>query len=370
MNTNFTQSDFHPNYNVHPGEILADILDNKSLSQKELADRINKSEKTISEIVNGKSPITPETAIQFEQALNVPATFWNNLEKNYQQFIASTQNRTQLESEVQYLSKYPIKELVKRGIIKEFDSKIDQVIELLTFLGVTSFENVSAVNPVAFRTHRGDQIKPENIVVWLRIAELQAEKVNLNPFDESKLKNQVTELRALTKETPEVFIPKLINILNSCGIVLIFTEYLPNTLICGASRWLSPTKALIQLSLKGNSADSMWFTLFHELAHLILHSKKEEYIDLEPSENAIKSTIEDQADAWASEQLIPNKYVTMYQTMGQLTDESILKYAGLVNIDVGIFVGRLQKLGILKYSEFRNFQKSYDIKIFEKYNPS
>lgn len=79
---------YQPNYLVHPGVTLAETLESLGMSQVELAVRISRPEKTISEIINGITAITPETALQFERALGVPASFWNNLEKNYQELRA------------------------------------------------------------------------------------------------------------------------------------------------------------------------------------------------------------------------------------------------------------------------------------------
>ena len=76
---------FNPNYVTVPGATLLDTISSIGMSQIELAQRTGKTPKTINEIIKGKAPITSETAIQFETVLGVPASFWNNLEKNYRQ---------------------------------------------------------------------------------------------------------------------------------------------------------------------------------------------------------------------------------------------------------------------------------------------
>ena len=68
---------YWPDVATPPGDTLAEAL------QLEFANRIGISEQTMNGIIEGKKPITPEIAIKLEQALNIPASFWNNLENNF-----------------------------------------------------------------------------------------------------------------------------------------------------------------------------------------------------------------------------------------------------------------------------------------------
>lgn len=62
------------------------------MSQAVLAERTGRSKKTINEIIQGKAAITPDTALQLEKVLGVPASFWNNLERNYQKSVTAIKN--------------------------------------------------------------------------------------------------------------------------------------------------------------------------------------------------------------------------------------------------------------------------------------
>lgn len=75
--------EFCPDYAVPPGEILLETLEAVGMSQAVLAKHTGRSIKTIDEIITGKAAITPEMAMQFECALGIHASFWNNLESNY-----------------------------------------------------------------------------------------------------------------------------------------------------------------------------------------------------------------------------------------------------------------------------------------------
>ena len=75
---------FRPNYAIPPGETLQETLRALGTTQAELAKRIDQSRRIIKEIVRGKAAITTGMAFELDRALGIPASFWINLEKNYQ----------------------------------------------------------------------------------------------------------------------------------------------------------------------------------------------------------------------------------------------------------------------------------------------
>ena len=80
-----TERSQYPDVAIPPGEHLAEELEARGISQKELAKRMGRPSNAINEIVNGKKAITAETALQLEGAMpKIPARFWLNLETGYQ----------------------------------------------------------------------------------------------------------------------------------------------------------------------------------------------------------------------------------------------------------------------------------------------
>src|SRR4030043_1031045 len=99
-------SSFQPNYAVPPGETLRETLEFLGMTQAELADRTGRPKKTINEIMAGKAAITAETALQLERVLGVPASFWNNLERNYQENLARAKEERHLQKQYEWLNKF------------------------------------------------------------------------------------------------------------------------------------------------------------------------------------------------------------------------------------------------------------------------
>jgi HTH-type transcriptional regulator/antitoxin HigA len=111
---------------------------------------------------------------------------------------------------------------------------------------------------------------------------------------------------------------------------------------------LNPHKALIQLSLYGKQNDRLWFTFFHEAAHILLHDKKDIFLDECNDGEKLKSEQEEEADAWARDFLIPPEYSDGLKPLK--SKDAVQAFAQQLGIHPGIVVGRLQHDGIIKPS--------------------
>jgi Zn-dependent peptidase ImmA (M78 family) len=171
----------------------------------------------------------------------------------------------------------------------------------------------------------------------------------------------LNQIRELTKEKdPEIFIPKLRNICSDCGIAVVFVKPFPKVPVYGASCWLHSEKALVQLSLRGKTADILWFTFFHEIGHIIKHSKKEIFIEID--DRSLKKSLEElEADEYATETLIPSFQLNEWlKERNKLNTTTISDFANELNVAPGILVGRLQYLGKIRYSDFNGMKFRYN----------
>src|SRR5215218_8134244 len=118
MIPNLFDESFIPDDSTSPGDTLREVLERLGLSQSDLAERTGRPKKTINEIVQRKAAITPETALQFERVLRIPASFWLNLERAYRASEARKEESTHLTQHLSWLDTIPVKEIAKRGWIK------------------------------------------------------------------------------------------------------------------------------------------------------------------------------------------------------------------------------------------------------------
>ncbi len=170
----------------------------------------------------------------------------------------------------------------------------------------------------------------------------------------------LNEIRGLTTvPEPAAFIPALQNRCAAAGVAVVFVPGLPKTGLSGATRWLNPEKALIQLSLRYKTNDHLWFTFFHEAGHILLHGKKELFLE---GTNGMDEEREAEADAFARDHLIPPRAWKRFIERADFSLQAVQYFSENVKIAPGIVVGRVQHEGLLSH------QHGNRLKVYYRWN--
>lgn len=160
------------------------------------------------------------------------------------------------------------------------------------------------------------------------------------------------ELRGLTRLHPHEWHPRLVELCAEAGVAFVVMDTFKGARANGATRWLTPRKALVQLSLRYAWEDIFWFTFFHEAAHVLLHRKKDFFLEgLTPSGDESADQWEDlerEADLFASQMLIPREREAELVT---LEIKEIPAFAEELGIAPAIVVGRMQHEQHLPFSQ-------------------
>ncbi len=339
-------SDYKAPIAIHPGETLKDILEETGLSQSQLSGRTGLHVKTINEIIKGKNPITSETALKLSIVFGMSEGFWNNLQRNYEETIARIALEKEIEKELNIAEKFTCyNELVKYKYIEKTTKLKERARFLLNFLGLTSFRYLEKNYSVAFRKSSTGKVSKENLIAWLRCGELAALSTETKAFKKDRLKKMLPEIRKLNLLKPDKYSSELKSLLAECGVAIAYVPYFKNTYVNGATRWLNPSKVLIQLTPRNKSEDILWFTLFHELCHVLKHGKKEGYISFWEDNYLNKDfmELEEEADLFASGILIPTKEWNMFYDNSSLKHSEIIGFAKQVGVKSGIVAGRLAR---------------------------
>ena len=332
---------FNPNVAIHPGKTLQDTLDAIGMSQTELAGRTGLTPKTINEIAQGKSSVTPETAIRLSAVFGMSVSFWNNLQRNYQETLTRLEVEKKLSHELVNLKKFSCYvELARWGYVKKSNDAREKIMNLLNFFGVSSLDLVPKIQAVAFRKSNQKNLSHESLAAWLRCGELEAQKIQTKEFDKNKLVNSLEELRRLTMQHPKIFEPKMEEICALFGVAVVFVPYFRNTSVNGATRWVND-KAIVQLSLRGSYSDIFWFTFFHELAHVFKHGKTDQFVEFENGKHLDLIEKEKEADEFATNTLIPKNEYASFLQREEFSHESVISFANAINISQCIVAGRL-----------------------------
>jgi len=347
---------FRPDYAVPPGWILEERLDVHNMSQAEFARRCGRSAKLISEIIAGKASLEPETAIQFEKVLGVDAGLWLSLESEYQLYRARAADTERAQAAIAWSKTFPITELVKRGCFMRPLNAADAVSKLLGFFGVGSHEAWSdqyGIAKAAYRHSPAFKSDEAALATWLRLGEIDAEGQECADYSETLFKQAVREIRLLTRDPVQHSIPRARELCNEAGVALSLVPPLTKTALSGAAWWISPRKAVIQLSARHKSDDHLWFSFFHEAAHIVLHSKKNVFVD-DKSRDGSDEEIE--ADVWASHSLVPEKAWRQFVATGPRSERAIIEFSDSQGIAAGIVVGMLQHNGLLPWNHLNGLK--------------
>jgi len=338
---------FDPDYAVSPGATLLESIAALGMDQKELSQRTGFTEKHISQIIQGKASISPDAAIRFERVTGVPAHFWSALETKYREHLARLDSRRELEAGLDWLKSIPVKELVKRGAIPEIEEPVSILENVLQMFGVAS---VSAWNTgwskpeFAFRKSSHHPQKDGALATWLRLGEIDAAQRECRPFEAKIFRANLERIRPLTSLDPAKFIPRMIDLCAQGGVALSLIPEIKGAPVSGAAKWLSSTKGLICLNLRGKFNDRFWFTFFHEAGHILNDSKREVFVDVDYRDDPKEVA----ANQFACHLLIPPRFER--ELPGLKSRAAVLEFAQRIGVHPGVVVGRLQRDGILPYS--------------------
>jgi HTH-type transcriptional regulator/antitoxin HigA len=355
---------------AHPGETVLEYLEFFNWSQRELARRTGLTPKTISEICNGKAPITPTTALALEKVLRRPAHLWLNLQRHFDESVARQRQMSKAPQWSQWAQHFPLSEMRRLNFsLPEGRSDADM---LLSFFGVSSPESWKSVwtaADVAYRQTRKFKTREESIAAWVRETELVASDLEVSEFDERRLIARLDDLRHLTRQPADEIMEPVQRLCASTGVAVVWVPALSNTGISGCARWLSEKRALIGLTLRYKTDDQLWFTFFHEIGHLLLHRNKRSFVLDNAAEDLSDRVIdpemqqvEMEANRFSADTLIPPQALTEFVGQRTFTNESIHDFAELIDVGPGIIVGRLQHDGFLARHQGNALKQKLDWK--------
>jgi HTH-type transcriptional regulator / antitoxin HigA len=347
---------YRPDYVAPPGKVLEEFIEARDLSARELARRCGRSAKLVVEIIAGKAPIEPETAMQLERVLGMDASVWLNMEAAYRLHLARAEEAKTFEEMRNVVVRFPITELTQRGFIRPTTTETDRARELLRFFGAGNFnafqERYNELQAVSFRHSPTFQSELEPLLAWLRIGEIEAEKAQITPFDRTVFLEALKHIRMLTVKDPKEFEAPMKAECAQAGVLFLLVPPFSGLRLSGIARWVVPGKALIQQTLRHKTNDHFWFTFFHEAAHLWLHSRKGLFIDGEQLKGDAKE--EEEANHWAANFLVPQHELAKLIARGSFDMNDIVRFAADIEIPPGIVVGQLQNQGVIPWRSSLN----------------
>lgn len=349
---------FKPVRMFHPGITLREKLEELGMSVKEFALRSSKPEKTIIAVLNGDSSVTPEMSVAFEQITMIPARVWLNIQRGYDEYMARKKREEIFKDEktIAWTKSFPYAEISKLGWVPSTRIMSERITNLFAFFKVTSvkaWENYFLNQELksAFRISLAGSKNPYAISVWLRKGEILAsEMTTKNAYSEALLKDKLPQMLSLVKEQPADFAIRLRDLCSEAGVKLIYVNYITHAPINGCARWIEDTPC-IQMTDKQKRNDIFWFSFFHEIGHILLHGKKDVFLEDSAYLDQQREK-ENEADTFASNLLLSKQ--TENEIIQEIQEKQISKrliemMAEKYQTHPAIIIGRLQHKGLLRH---------------------
>ena len=337
-------SKFVPKVVFHPGVTLAEKLKEMNMSIKEFALRVSKPEKTIHAVIKGDSSVTSDMSVAFESVTNIPAHFWLNKQRNYDEYKARLRRETVMKEACAWSKNFSYSQMAELGWVASYKETHEKAKALMSFFQISSVKAwedyyLNQKLKVAFRISLSNTKDPYALSAWLRQGEIQASLQSVEEYDESKLKKVLPVLKTLMCEQPVSFASKAKEILAESGVKLLYTPCLSGAYVSGSTRWIKGYPC-IQISGYNKRYDIFWFTLFHEIGHILLHGKKDIFLerDCYSEEEQKKET---EANRFSSNILLQPEEEREIIENGNFSLDVIKDYAMKFNTHPSVIAGRL-----------------------------
>lgn len=339
---------------IPPGATIKEQLVSRRMAQKEFAQRMDMSEKHISNLINGKVELTTDMAARLESVLGLPANFWQKLEALYRIQLQKVQAELDMENDINFAEKIPYNKMANLGWVAKTRKSAEKIYNLRKFFEVARLSIIDhlKIPGIAYRVKGGTVDNDYALAAWAQKAKCEARAIDTKAINIKKLLSNLERIREMTTQKPGDFCPKLRELLSECGIAIVFLQHLQGSYLHGAS-FYDGNRIVLGLSVRGKTADIFWFSLFHELYHII-----DGHICTAEDTTADEEV---KADEFARDILIPMEKYQAFIEKGNFDRESICQYAKKMGIAPGILLGRLQKENLVGYHLYLDLKDKYAI---------
>jgi HTH-type transcriptional regulator / antitoxin HigA len=355
------EASFQPNWFSKPGDTLLTMLEQRELTAEELARRLGCAQEVVQGVISGAVAIDNRLANALSKHLGGTPRFWETRQRKFQESLSRVAEGISQETSAEWVNRFPRREMAQHGWIKDSRDRDERVRAYLAYFGVTDPSEwkdryANFLKQTHFRTSPTFQSKAGSLSAWLRRGEIEAEQVRCRPWNAEALRALLPQIRNLSKaKNPSYFLPRLRQLCAEVGVAVVFVRAPSGCTASGATQFITPTKAMVILSFRYLSDDHFWFTFFHEVAHLLLHSSELTFID---GEEEFSNKKEKEANEFSERMLIP------LDRRDELLDlspqrEGIVKFAYSVGVSPGIVVGQMQHHGLIKPRQMNYLKRRY-----------
>lgn len=352
---------FEPSWASPPGHTIADVLRHKGIDKETLADAAGERLEVIEDLLAGRAKITKKLAQTLSEHVGANESFWLSRESQYQDDL--TRRRLLVDNDVTaWLSEIPVTELINLKWVPIVQRPVDRLAAILAYFGVDSVDGWrdsyrGLASAVSFRTSPIFGSHLGAVLAWLRKGQILTEGQTTRPLSVHRLVELLPEMRALTRErSPEKFVPPLRALCNEAGVAFAVAATPKRCRASGATWITTAGTGMCLMSYRYKTDDQFWFTFFHEMGHLVLHSERSLFLE---DGDEIRTSDEVEANDFAGRVLIPDEWKAVLESADK-SHKGVIRLAREIGVSPGIVVGQMQHSDLLPVTWLNKLKRRLD----------
>ncbi len=331
----------------HPGYYIKEIVEESGLTQEDFAKRLDTTPKNLSILIRGEQSLSIDIAMKLSRMIGTSVNYWLNLQNAYDALIAEFRSEEELAEERKIIKYFDYKFFRENYGLPDLSRQKDEQIKALrTFLNVATLTVLSKRDmAVSFRSST-EELTEASIVkanAMVQIATNKALKIEAPRFNKKKFEEAVKYALTLTRNHEE-FYPLIRKVFLETGVIFVILPNIAGSKINGATKKIGEN-IMLMVNDRRLNADSFWFTLFHEIGHIINGDYGISF-EKETGEQ------EEAANKFAQDSLIPSDQYQKFVECAKFDLQSINEFANKINRDPGIVLGRLQNDKIVDFNDW------------------
>lgn len=331
----------------HPGYYIKEIVEDSGLTQEDFAKRLDTTPKNLSLLIRGEQSLSIDIAMKLSRMIGTSVNYWLNLQNAYDTLIAEFKSQEELEEERKVFEFFDYKYFRDNYGLPDLSRKKDEQIK-----AVRKFLNVATLTvftkrdmAVSFRSSTEEMTDASTVKAntMVQIATNKALSIDAPRFNKKKFEEAIQYALSLTKNHSE-FYPLIRKAFKEAGVIFVILRNIPGSKTNGATKKIGDN-IMLMVNDRRLNADSFWFTLFHEIGHIINGDYGISFEKEKGEQEAI-------ADKFAEDYLISPEEYRDFVAKKRFSLQDVNRFANQIERDPGIVLGRLQNDGLVGFDDW------------------
>lgn len=351
-----------------PGYFIKEQMDLRHWIQEDLADVMGVSEKHLNKILKNNQPITLEIARLLSEVFDTSAQYWINIDTGYRLWLEQERSEKEIAADFKgtIYERMPVNDMIKKGWLNPFENLDDLKNQVLEFWGWKKLDFSVLDKQLPCLTRKSvafNQFNASYALTWYQKACNVATEIKVSKYNPNKLIALYEDLHSYTIKTDGI--NQFIRELNKAGVIFFVLPHLLKTYLDGAA-FYSGKNPVIVYTGRYHRIDNFWFTVAHEIAHILNHIDDETPFVLDNLKAGDINKMETEANKLAAEKLKHTQILSYLEPhLGYLTTTRVEECAAEYKIHPSIIIGKLAHVKKISYSN----QSLYNENVLQSIQP-